>query len=971
MKEKVKKYDWSKAPDIKKYGRANRRQVKKLCKIADVIEELEPKYQAMSNQQLREMTDYFKAQLSEGKTTDDILCDAYAVCREAAKRVLNQRHYYVQLLGGIALHQGRICQMATGEGKTLTETLPAYLNALTGKGVHIVTVNEYLAARDAQWMGKLYNFLGITVGVNLAKLRPVEKQDVYSRDIVYGVNAEFGFDYLRDNGVGDKKDKVQRELSFAIIDEVDSILIDEARTPLIISAHAKQSGAMYNRANGFVRGLKPSTNVDNEGKLPWESGSGVQAMANRLSGNDEKEDYNGDYVVNWKDRNVRLTDRGIKKAEKYFGLENLSGSEYMTDEQQRLSLEWNNYINNALRANTLMKRDEDYIVENGAVVIVDPFTGRKMPDRRYSGGLHQALEAKEGVKLCDEDVTIATITIQNYFRLYRKISGMTGTAKTEEDEFNSIYNLDVVAIPTNKPVIRHDYEVIVYGKRNDKLDAIGEKVKECHEKGQPVLIGTVTVEKNEELSALLKRAGIKHNVLNAKEHQREAEIIAQAGSVGAVTLATNMAGRGTDILLGGNPAALATKRMRKEGYSEEQIELATGFTEETNPDILKLREIYNKYVSEYKTETDKQREEVIKLGGLFVIGTEMHESRRIDDQLRGRSGRQGDPGESVIYVSLEDDLIKNSSILAGLANAKMFESVFGLSLKAYTRVVTGAQKQRESMNFASRKHVVQYDDVVNVQRKSVYQLRNRILDGDNIHNDILEMVSGCARVVLGKACGENQRVDEWNIPQVNARVNVILRNTELQPILTEGQFTNVREAHKLICDYITEKLNERVDEGDETTITFAEMERKTLLGGLDYFWQNHGDEMDEMRKGIGLQAIAQKDPLAIYKQQAFDQFDKMMDAVQEATILSLLHRELPSAEVEQEVDLNPNKSLNRPCPCGSGKKYKNCCYKKDLAKQNISATPELARAEENRPLTKQEEYRLKREQRKLEKQNKK
>ena len=965
----MKKVNWAKAPDIKKYGHANARQVKKLTKIADVIEALEPKYAEMSDEQLKSMTQLFRQQLQEGKTADDILCDAFAVCREASKRVLHQRHYYVQLLGGIALHQGRVCQMATGEGKTLTETLPAYLNALTGRPVHIVTVNEYLATRDAQWMGKVYDFLGVTVGVNLSSLNTAEKQEVYSKDIVYGVNSEFGFDYLRDNGVPDKKYKVQRELYFAIIDEVDSILIDEARTPLIISAPARQSGSMYNRANGFVRGLKPSTNVDNEGKLPWESDN-IKAMASRLS-KEEKEDYNGDYVVNFKDKTVRLTDAGVKKAEKYFGLENLSGSEFMTDEQQQLSLEWNNYINNALRANTLMHRDEDYIVENGAVVIVDPFTGRKMPDRRYSGGLHQAIEAKEGVRLREEDVTIATVTIQNYFRLYRKISGMTGTAKTEEDEFNAIYNLDVVAIPTNRPVIRKDYNAVVFPKLADKMDAIVKHVKQCNEKGQPVLIGTVTVEKNEELSALLKRAGIKHNVLNAKEHRREADIIAQAGSVGAVTLATNMAGRGTDILLGGNPDSLAARRMRKEGYSDQQIEYATSFYEVTNEEILKLRDIYKSYVAEYKKHTDEQRAKVIELGGLFVIGTEMHESRRIDDQLRGRAGRQGDPGESIIYVSLQDDLIKNSSVLQTLSNSRLWGDTNGISVSLIDKMIRNAQKQRESINFASRKHVVQYDDVVNVQRKTVYAQRNRILEGEDIHADILGMVDACARVVLAKACNENERTDEWNVPEINARINVLLGNKQLEQILSKDAFENVRQAHKILCDYLTDKLNARVDEGDETTVKFSELERKILLGLLDYFWQDHVDNLDEMRKGIGLQAIAQKDPLSVYKKEAFGMFDKMMDTVQDMTVRTLLHRALPKVRVEQDVDTNPNKSLNRPCPCGSGKKYKNCCYPKDLAKQKISAAPELAEKDAPKELTKQDIYRLKREQRKLEKQNKK
>ncbi|MBQ3042676.1 MAG: preprotein translocase subunit SecA, partial [Clostridia bacterium] len=694
------------------YGGANARQVKKLAKIAKLVEDKEQLYLQMSDDELASQTQILRNRYQAGETLDQLLPDAFAVCREASARVLGQRHYHVQILGGIALHQGRICQMATGEGKTLTETLPAYLNALAGKGVHIITVNEYLATRDKDWMGKVFKFLGLTVGVTLAEQTDREKRLAYACDITYGTNSEFGFDYLRDNMATKRSQCVQRELNFVIIDEVDSILIDEARTPLIISGPSGKSSTMYVTANKFVCTLQKSTNTDDEGKT-------------------ESEDIepNGDYTVDLKDKTVRLTDKGVTKAERFFKVDNLSDPD---------NVELNNYINNALRAHGLMKRDDDYIVERGAVIIIDSFTGRKMEGRRFSNGLHQAIEAKEHVTIKEENKTLATITLQNYFRLYHKLSGMTGTAKTEEEEFNTIYNVDVVCIPTNLPLVRVDEQDYVYTTRAGKMRAIVNKIKELASKGQPLLVGTVTVEKSEELSAMLSAVGVKHNVLNAKNHKREAEIVAQAGRLGAVTIATNMAGRGTDILLGGNAEFLAKQEMKRLGYDDEQIEISTSFVK-GDAQVTALQQKFAELVAKHKSAILEERDKVIALGGLCVIGTERHESRRIDDQLRGRAGRQGDPGRSMFFISAEDEMIR---IFAGDRMRNVLTMVgadedFPIQHKIVSNIIQSAQKRLEGLHFSSRKNVLQFDDVNNAQRKVIYRERNAILDGGDVHDKIL------------------------------------------------------------------------------------------------------------------------------------------------------------------------------------------------------------------------------------------
>ena len=683
------------------YGHSNARAIKKLEKIARLVENKEADYVNMSDEQLSGQTQVLKDRFNAGETLDQLLPDAYAVCREASKRVLKQRHFHVQILGGIALHQGRICQMATGEGKTLTETLPAYLNAIAGKGVHIITVNEYLATRDMEWMGKIFRFLGLTVGVTLNKMTAREKRAAYACDITYGTNNEFGFDYLRDNMSTSRASCVQRGLNFVIIDEVDSILIDEARTPLIISGPSGKSSEMYVTANRFACTLQNSTNVDQEGKTE-----------------DNETEPDGDYVVDRKQKSARLTDKGIKKAERFFKIDNLSAPE---------NTELNHYINNALKAHAIMRRDDDYIVEKGEILIVDSFTGRKMEGRRYSGGLHQAIEAKEHVTVKEENKTLATITFQNYFRLYHKLSGMTGTAKTEEQEFNTIYNIDVVAIPTNLPMVRKDRNDLIFSTRKGKLGAIVEEIKERHATGQPILIGTITVEKSEELSNLLKAANVPHSVLNAKYHRREAEIVAQAGRLGAVTIATNMAGRGTDILLGGNPEFLAKQEMKKQGYDDEQIEASTSFVK-GDEQTEQLKTVFNELVAKYKKETDAEKEKVIAAGGLCVLGTERHDSRRIDDQLRGRAGRQGDPGMSVFYVSAEDDMArifggetrKRAMTFVNVQEGEPIES------RMMSKVIESAQKRIEGIHFSGRKNVLQYDDVNNQQRRVTFpSLRQR------------------------------------------------------------------------------------------------------------------------------------------------------------------------------------------------------------------------------------------------------
>lgn len=928
------------------YGRTNAKAVKKLEKIAELVEEREPLYVDMSDADLANQTNVLKERFEKGETLDDLLPDAYAVCREASKRVLNQRHYHVQVLGGIALHQGRICQMATGEGKTLTETLPAYLNALTGKGVHIVTVNEYLATRDMEWMGKVFKFLGLTVGVTLNKQTAREKREAYKCDITYGTNNEFGFDYLRDNMSTSRAQCVQRGLNFVIIDEVDSILIDEARTPLIISGPSGKSSDTYKRANSFVCTLQNSTNVDDEGK-PF---------------NDEEEP-NGHYVVDQKDKTVRLTERGVEKAERYFNLENLSDPD---------NTELNHYINNALRAHAIMHRDDDYIVEKGQVIIVDSFTGRKMEGRRYSNGLHQAIEAKENVTIQEENKTLATITFQNYFRLYHKMSGMTGTAKTEEREFNTIYNIDVVAIPTNLPMIRDDRNDMIFSSRQGKLRAIVKEVAARHEKGQPLLIGTVTVEKSEELSKMLSAQKIPHNVLNAKHHKREAEIVAQAGRFGAVTIATNMAGRGTDILLGGNPEFLAKQEMARQGYDDDQIEASTSFIK-GDSEVEKLQQIFADLVAKYKKQTEQEKQQVLAAGGLCVIGTERHDSRRIDNQLRGRAGRQGDPGSSVFYVSAEDDMVR---IFSGdiMRRAMIFLRVdedTPMEAKVLSHAIESAQKRIEGIHFSARKNVLQYDDVNNQQRKVIYRERNRVLDGEDVHSEILDMSHDYARYALEEACSAEENTEKWDFDEVNKRLLAYFPTEE--PILTPDNSFTAREACNVLEQKCRELLEERTEQMEKDGVPSREAERFVLLRTTDKLWMDHIDALDDLRKGVGLQAIGQHDPLLVYKKEAYDMFEKLNEQIKVQTIRMLLYgkivRTVTASAEQTEGEINPNKNRNGPCPCGSGKKYKDCCLKKDLEKQkSVSSTPANATGE--RELTNKERYALIREQRKQNKQKK-
>ena len=940
------------------YGGANARQIKKLEKIAKLVEDKQQLYMQMTDEQLASQTQILKDRYNAGQTLDDLLPDAFAVCREASARVLKQRHYHVQILGGIALHQGRICQMATGEGKTLTETLPAYLNAISGKGVHIITVNEYLATRDKEWMGKVFRFLGLTVGVTLANQTDREKRLAYLCDITYGTNSEFGFDYLRDNMATNRAQCVQRPLNFVIIDEVDSILIDEARTPLIISGPSGKSSTMYVTANKFVCTLQKSTNTDDEGKTE-----------------DKSIEPNGDYVVDRKEKSVRLTDKGIAKAERFFKVDNLSDPD---------NIELNNFINNALRAHGLMKRDDDYIVERGAVVIIDSFTGRKMEGRRYSNGLHQAIEAKEHVTIQEENKTLATITLQNYFRLYRKLSGMTGTAKTEEEEFNTIYNVDVVCIPTNLPIARVDEQDYIYSTRAGKMRAIVNKIKQLSQVGQPVLVGTVTVEKSEELSAMLAQQGIKHNVLNAKNHQREAEIVAQAGRLGAVTIATNMAGRGTDILLGGNAEFLAKQEMKRLGYDDEQIEIATSFVK-GDAEVEALQQKFAELVAKYKPAIVAEREKVVELGGLCVIGTERHESRRIDNQLRGRSGRQGDPGRSMFFLSAEDDMIR---IFAGdrIQNVLMLvgaDADTPIQHRIVTNVIESAQKRLEGMHFGSRKNVLQFDDVNNAQRKVIYRERNAILDGDDVHQKIMAMVPEYARYALAEACDYREDVTLWDVDKLNDKLEMYIYGEA--PYVTQEFLDQVvdkclgnrkMKPAQLVCDHIAQlvcdqleyRYNEQVADDE---LPFNEAERYFLLRIMDNLWMDHIDALDDLRKGVGLQAIGQHKPIDVYKKEAFDMYDKLNETIRVQTIRTLLFSRVRINKVQLSPtqtaeNINPNKSLNRPCPCGSGKKYKQCCYPKDLAAQGGQAPVDQADTEP-KPLSKKEEYALKRQQRKEDK----
>lgn len=872
----------------------NDKEIIALKKTADKVEALADKYKAMSDEELTKQTAVLKQRLADGETTDDILPDAFAVVREAGDRILHMRHFYVQILGGIVLHQGRIAQMATGEGKTLVATLPAYLNALTGKGVHIVTVNDYLAQRDAEWMGKIYKFLGLSVGVIVHNQSRAQKRAAYACDITYGTNNEIGFDYLRDNMATSKADLVMRDLEFVIIDEVDSILIDEARTPLIISGKGNRSSEMYVTANKFAKTLVEGS----------------------------------DFEVDEKEKAVRLNDNGVMKAESFFKVDNLSDIE---------NSELNHYILQALKANFIMKRDNDYIVENGEIVIVDEFTGRKMEGRRYSAGLHQAIEAKEGVRIKEENKTLATITFQNLFRLYRKLSGMTGTAKTEEAEFNSIYKLDVVEIPTNKPVARVDYNDVIFKTEKGKLKAIVEDVAERHKSGQPMLIGTLTVEKSEELSKLLNARGIRHNVLNAKNHEREAEIVAQAGRFGAVTIATNMAGRGTDILLGGNPEFLAKRDMANAGVEAELIESATSYKSDKTADEEAATKQYRELYDKHKKLTDADREKVLSVGGLHIIGTERHESRRIDNQLRGRAGRQGDPGSSVFFISLEDDLAR---IFGGEKMQKLFnllkvEEDMPIEAKIITKQIERAQERIEDRNFSSRKHVLQYDDVMNEQRSLIYSERNKVLSGEDIHGDLKEMIKAVCQKLLARYVDMSRSTQDWQTDELNDILCKDFFNTNDAYIVREEleKITGEEFKTKLQNDLIA-ALDAKVEENREKGIDFKEVERFIMLKVVDEKWMDHIDAMDQLRRGIGLMAYGNYDPVQAYKKEGFDMFENMVSDIQYDAVKYCLRVNVRRVLVEQPAkpkqmnpEINPNLNRNGPCPCGSGKKYKHCCGK--------------------------------------------
>ena len=900
------------------------KEVKRVMPLVEKINGLEEEISKLTDEQLKNKTGEFKKQLEEGKTLDDILPEAFAVVREASKRVLGLRHFDVQLIGGIILHQGRIAEMKTGEGKTLVATLPVYLNALTGEGVHVITVNDYLAKRDSEWMGKLYKFLGLSVGLVIAGMKPNEKQEAYACDITYGTNNEFGFDYLRDNMVIYKNQLVQRGLNYAIVDEIDSILIDEARTPLIISGRANQSSDLYKKANDFVKRLTPKVIVEEDVKDEEQA--------------EDNEKY--DYIVDLKAKSASLTLKGIKKAEETFRLENFNDIENST---------LVHHVNQALRAHGVMKKDIDYIVKDGEVLIVDEFTGRIMYGRRYNNGLHQAIEAKEGVKIADESKTLATITFQNYFRMYDKLSGMTGTAMTEEAEFEEIYNLDVISIPTNKPMIRQDQNDVIYKNENAKFNAIVQSIKESHEKGQPVLVGTVSIEKSEKLSRILKKEGIKHEVLNAKFHEKEAEIVAQAGKFGAVTIATNMAGRGTDIMLGGNSEYLAKQEMKKNKVPENLIEEANTYYETDEQDILRAREEFQRLEKKYDEEIKEEKEKVIAAGGLKIIGTERHESRRIDNQLRGRSGRQGDPGESKFYIGLDDDLMKifGGDMITKVYNTIGMDENVPIENRMISNAVESAQKKVEGRNFSIRKNVLKYDDVMNAQREIIYKQRREVLDGENLKDNILNMINSLAEeVVLTYFAGDEDVSVE--------ALDTDIRNTfgvEMVDFIKE----NSKDSNAIITklqELASSKYEEKENEiGSED---LRELERVVMLKVVDQKWMDHIDAMDELKDGIGLRAYGQQDPVVKYRIEGMDMFEEMVldikhDVVkilmnlrkqeevkrEEAAkitgaalqaINSLDNGEQMKSEVNRTVvNDGPKVGRNDPCPCGSGKKYKNCC----------------------------------------------
>ena len=906
------------------------KEVKRIRPIVDKINGLEEEISKLTDIELKAKTEEFKNRYANGESLDDLLPEAFAVVREASKRVLGMRHFDVQLIGGVVLHQGRIAEMKTGEGKTLVATLPVYLNALTGEGVHVITVNDYLAKRDSEWMGKVYRFLGLTVGLVISGMNPAQKQQAYNCDVTYGTNNEFGFDYLRDNMVIYKNQLVQRKLKYAIVDEIDSILIDEARTPLIISGRANKSSDLYKKADNFVKRLKAKVIVEEDVK--------------DLEQAEDNENY--DYIVDLKAKSATLTSKGIKKAEDEFHLENFNDIE---------NSELVHNVNQALRAHGIMKKDIDYIVKDGEVLIVDEFTGRIMYGRRYNNGLHQAIEAKEGVKIADESKTLATITFQNYFRMYEKLSGMTGTAMTEESEFQEIYNLDVIEIPTNKPMIRDDHHDVIYKNENAKFRAVINDIKESHEKGQPVLVGTVSIEKSEKLSSLLKKEGIKHEVLNAKFHEKEAEIIAQAGKFGAVTIATNMAGRGTDIMLGGNSEYLAKQEMRKLGYSSELIEQATAFNETDDKEILDARKKFKELEEKHNSIIKEEKEKVIDAGGLKIIGTERHESRRIDNQLRGRSGRQGDRGESRFYIGLDDDLMKifGGDKVTAVYNLLGADEDMPIESRMITKSVESAQRRVEGRNFSIRKNVLAYDDVMNVQREIIYAQRRQVLDGEDLKDKIIKMMDSVAEDLISVYLTEENVNKEALMEDIKSTFGI----EEVKSI--NSKKPNINEVITEVQDKIHEIYSKKEEEfGSEE---LRELERIVMLKIVDQRWMDHIDNMDELKNGIGLQGYGQKDPVVQYRILGGEMFDEMTANIKVDVVKFLLNArkkeggvsrreetsKITNASLEDTainlvdgsykkdeggmnktvVNDEPKVGRNDPCPCGSGKKYKNCCGK--------------------------------------------
>ena len=905
---------------IKKlFGSYSERELKRVYPIQQKVLALEETYKAKSDAELKAVTPALKERLANGETLDDILPDAFAGCREASDRVLGMRHFPVQVIGGIILHQGRISEMRTGEGKTLVATLPAYLNALTGKGVHIVTVNDYLAKRDSEWMGKVYRFLGLSVGLIIHGLDTQQRRDAYACDITYGTNNEFGFDYLRDNMVIYKRDKVQRGHNYAIVDEVDSILIDEARTPLIISGQGDKSTDLYERADRFARTLKCYRVAETDSK-------------------EEHDDVDGDYIVDEKAKTVTLTASGVTKAEEYFGVENLTDGDNM---------QLQHHINQAIRAHGIMQRDVDYVVKDGEVIIVDEYTGRLMLGRRYNEGLHQAIEAKEGVKVERESKTLATVTFQNFFRMYDKLAGMTGTAMTEADEFMEIYKLDVIEIPTNKPVQRVDHHDVVYKTEKAKFNAVIENIVECHEKGQPVLVGTISIEKSELLSGMLKRRGIRHEVLNAKYHEKEAEIVAQAGQYGAVTIATNMAGRGTDIMLGGNAEYMAKAQLRKAGYDDEVISEATGFADTDDEQVSEARQMFRELMDQYRAEISVEAEKVRAAGGLFIIGTERHESRRIDNQLRGRAGRQGDPGETRFFMSLEDDLMRlfGGERIQNMMNMIGADDDMPIEAKILTNSIESAQAKVEARNFGIRKNVLQFDDVMNRQREIIYSQRDKVLDGEDISGIIKNMIKETIDSTVDRYLVDKEVHDNWNLEG--------LRDYFLGWLTTQEDLRYTTEQLGEVTDQqIKDMLNDRAEkiyaarEAQFTPPITREIERVVLLRNVDMKWMQHIDDMEELKRGMHLRGYAQKDPVVEYRIEGFDMFDAMIESIREDTVKMMFTIRLrtneepkreqvakPAQESRGESDgtlENRPRTVkkvgrNDPCPCGSGKKYKKCC----------------------------------------------